>query len=636
MERRLAAILAADVVGYSRLMGADEEGVLAALKALRAELFDPLIEAHHGRVVKLMGDGTLVEFASVVDAVNCAAQVQRDLNHRNVNLSPDRRLELRIGINLGDVIIDGDDLYGDGVNIAARLEAEAEPGGIFVSEVVASQAAGKAPVLFDPLGEHRLKNIADPVKIYRIDLDGQRPIKNPGHRRVLIIAAAMSVAAVIAMIAVLPLHRTPDPSQPINSEMMPALPAGPTLAVMPFENLSGEPAQDYLAAGISEDVAVELGRYRDLNILSRQSTEVFRDAAADVRKIGESLGTDYILSGSVRRAGERLRVTARLLDTRTGAQVWSAAFDEALTASSIFDVQLRITEQVASAIGDFDGAVKRAAAKRARSKPPENLSSYECALFHPELLYQRSMQERVSRCILRVVEEEPDYWRGWAQLADALRIEVMGFGNLYEGTHAEKLERAEAAARTAVSLNPDSTRAQYVLSHILLLSGDLEEFYAEAENALSLGGDRDVEARVGYWFVWTGRHDLGAALLRRAIELNPRSTREQWYRGLARYHFVKGEYAAALKAYRRGAQPNLWWSVAIEVAILQKLGRTEDAIEARDRLYALRSDIKIADILWLYRRFQRPDADSAKYVEAFRAVGIPEGRYRPLDIESDN
>ena len=221
-----------------------------------------------------------------------------------------------------------------------------------------------------------------------------------------------------------------------------ARPSGPTIAVMPFENLSGDPAQDYLSDGISEDVIVELGRFRDLNVLSRQSTSVYRGKALDVRDIGEALGADYVLEGTVRLLGDRLRITGRLIDANSGAQVWSEAFDEALTASSLFDVQLRITERVASAVGDSDGAIKRIDARRARTKPPERLSSYECSMHQSGFFDDSAMHERIRGCILRVVKEEPDYWRGWAQLAHALRTDVQHFTKYYEGTNAEKLDRA--------------------------------------------------------------------------------------------------------------------------------------------------------------------------------------------------
>jgi adenylate cyclase len=308
MERRLAAILAADVVGYSRLMGADESGVLAALKALRSELFDPLIEAHNGRIVKLMGDGTLVEFASVVDAVTCAAEVQREQAARNARLPVEKQLELRIGVNLGDVMIDGDDLYGDGVNVAARLEGLAEPGSICVSEVVATQTAGKAPVGFEYLSERRLKNIAEPVRVYRVDLQGRtitgQPVvpRLPRHALTAVVGVTLIAIAAFDVWEVL---QRPGATDGIVFDETAALarPTGPTIAVLAFENLSGDPAKAYLSDGISEDVIIELGRYRNLNILSRQSAFAYRGRHEDVRAIGAALGADYVLEGTVRQAG---------------------------------------------------------------------------------------------------------------------------------------------------------------------------------------------------------------------------------------------------------------------------------------------------------------------------------------------
>jgi TolB-like protein/class 3 adenylate cyclase len=632
IERRLAAILSADVVGYSRLMGEDETGTLARLKAHRAEFVDPTITEYQGRVVKLMGDGSLVEFPSVVDAVECAVAIQRGMAERNAGVTEDECIAFRIGINIGDIIVEGDDIYGEGVNVAARLESLAEPGGICVSRTVAEQVAGKTDVAFEPMGALSLKNIAAPVEAFRIRIDGVSRSANLPPARRWRRSAAAAAAVILLGVAAAWWVATPGSDGFDEAEAL-SRPTGPTIAVMPFENLSGDPAQDYLSDGISEDVIVELGRFRDLNVLSRQSTSVYRGKALDVRDIGEALGADYVLEGTVRLLGDRLRVTGRLIDATSGAQVWSGAFDEALTAPNLFDVQLRITERVASAVGDSDGAIKRIDARRARTKPPEQLSSYECSMYRWEFFDNRAMQERIRGCILRVVEGEPDYWRGWAQLADALRTDVMLFTNYYEGTHDEKLDRALTAARKAVSLNPESPRAYFVLGNVFLLMGDREGFYAAAEAALALGGDRRIEGQLGYWFVWTGRRALGAALLRRAIDLNPSSTRESWHRGLAAYHFAEGEYEAALEEFRKGAHPHYWWSVSLEVAILTKLGRAEETRAALDRLYALRPGIKIADIVWLYRRFQQPDADSAKYVEAFREAGIPEGRYRPLDID---
>jgi TolB-like protein len=580
-----------------------------------------------------MGDGALVEFASVVDAVTCAVEVQRKLAARNANLPENERLEFRIGVNIGDVMVDGDDIYGDGVNLAARLEALAGPGGVMVSEAVVTQTSHKVAVGFEDLGAQRLKNISEPVRVFRVLLDNQAPFHSLVSRRRGPLAAIVVVLLVASVYAAWNFTLGPGSADVVDfdeQEMLLA-PIGPTIAVMPFENLSGDAESDYLATGISEDIIVELGRYKDVNAISRQSVAAYKGKVADVRQIGRDLGADYLLEGTVRQSSDRLRVTASLIDATRGSQVWSSAFNETLTTASIFDVQLSITERVASAVGDAGGAIKRIHIRDARAKPPDKLSSYECSLYRVGFFDRPDLQDRVSRCILRVVKEEPGYWRGWVMLAEALRTDVMLFSKRYEGAHEEKLERAAEAAREAISLNPDSPRAQYELAMALLMLGDREGFNAAAEAALSLGGDRHLEGEIGYQFVWAGRHEFGAALLRRAIELDPASAEDHWHQALAEHHFLEGDYEAALVEYKKGAQPHYWWSVALEVAILTKLGRTGAALQARDRLFQLRPGIKIADIVWVYRRFQRPDVFMIDYVDAFRVIGIPDGQFRPLD-----
>uniref|UniRef100_UPI002611571F adenylate/guanylate cyclase domain-containing protein n=1 Tax=uncultured Ruegeria sp. TaxID=259304 RepID=UPI002611571F len=617
-----------------RLMGANEIGVLNALKALRSELFDPQVEKHHGRIVKLMGDGTLVEFASVVDAVNCATEIQAKLAKRNDNLSPEEQLELRIGINLGDVMIDGDDLYGEGVNVATRIEELAEPGSVCVSEVVATQAAGKANVGFEYLGETRLKNISEPVRIYHVNPQS-RAISRRSWVRSRGVQAAIGGALLItaAFVVWQGMHRWgANEAVPFDEATALTRPTGPTIAVLAFENLSGSPSKDYLSDGISEDVIIELGRYRDLNVLSRHTTFSYRGQHQDVRGIGEALGADLVLEGTVRQAGDRLRVTARLIDTQSRAQVWSEAFDENLTTANLFDVQSQITERVAVAIGDTRGAIRRTDERRARAKPPERLSSYECTMFYDDLYDRPDVQKRVHGCIERVIKEEPDYWRAWAQLAEALRVDLSFFGDRYAGTYEEKLNRALAAANEAKALNPNSARVRLILGILLLMNGDRDGFFAEAEDALAIGGDRSVEAEFGYWLVWTGRFDLGAALVRRAIDLDPGSTIKDWHQALSEYHFHKGEYELALAEARKGVLLDYWWSMIPEVTVLARLGRAEELERARNRLEATRPGVKIADIVWVYRRYQRPDALIAPYVDAFRKAGLPEGTYRALDL----
>jgi TolB-like protein/class 3 adenylate cyclase len=284
--RRLAAILAADVAGYSRLMGADEEGTLERLKALRRELFDPKIAEHHGRIVKTIGDGVLVEFASVVDAVRCAVAVQQAIPERNTSVAADSRIELRIGINLGDVIVEGDDLYGDGVNIAARIEALADAGGVFVSNTVHDQVRDRLPFVFEDLGEQQVKNIARPVRVYRVRTTLTRPVAK-------------------------------SPSMPVLP-----LPDKPSIAVLPFANMSGDPEQEYFADGMVEEIITALSRIRWLFVIARNSTFTYKGQAVDVKQVGRELGVRYVLEGSVRKAGNRVRITGQLIDALSGTHIW--------------------------------------------------------------------------------------------------------------------------------------------------------------------------------------------------------------------------------------------------------------------------------------------------------------------------
>jgi adenylate cyclase len=303
--RRLAAILAADVAGYSRLMGADEEGTLERLKALRRELADPKIKEHRGRIVKTTGDGLLVEFASVVDAMRCAVKVQHEMAERNVGVPEERRIQFRIGINLGDIIKDGRDIYGDGVNVAARLEALAEPGGICVNRVVRDQVRDKLDFAFEDAGEQRVKNIARPLRVYRV---------RPG----MVSAEATSLA------------------QPRL-----ALPDKPSVAVLPFTNMSGDPEQEFVSDGVAEDVITALSHYPSLFVIARNSTFTYKGQAVDVKQVGRELGVRYVLEGSMRKAGNRIRVTAQLIEAETGNHVWAERYDRDL--ADIFAMQDEIT-----------------------------------------------------------------------------------------------------------------------------------------------------------------------------------------------------------------------------------------------------------------------------------------------------
>jgi adenylate cyclase len=319
VQRRLAAILAADVAGYSRLMGADEEGTLAALKVLRREVADLKIKEHRGRIVKTTGDGLLVEFASVVDAVRCAVEVQREMAERNTSVPAERLIEFRIGINLGDIIIDRRDIHGDGVNVAARLEALAEPGGICVSRVVRDQVRDKLGFAFEDMGEQQVKNIARPIRVHRIRLAEEAGLTS----------IRSSHPATVPPLAL-------------------PLPDKPSVAVLPFTNMSGDPEQEFVSDGIAEDVITALSRYPSLFVIARNSSFTYKGRAIDVKQVGRELGVRYLLEGSVRKAGNRIRVTAQLVEAEIGNHVWAERYDRDL--ADIFAVQDEITEAVTTAI----------------------------------------------------------------------------------------------------------------------------------------------------------------------------------------------------------------------------------------------------------------------------------------------
>src|SRR5438876_3635389 len=335
VERRLAAILAADVVGYSRLIGLDEEGTLERLKAHRRQLVDPKIAEHRGRIVKTTGDGMLVEFASVVDAVRCATEVQLAIAERNTGVGGDSRIELRIGINLGDVIVEGDDLYGDGVNIAARIEALADPGGVFVSNAVHDHVRDRLPFVLEDLGEQQVKNIARPVQVYRVrDVGVQTPVA---------------------------------PALP--------LPDKPSIAVLPFANMSGDPEQEYFADGMVEEIITALSRIRWLFVIARNSTFKYKGHAVDVKRVSRELGVRYVLEGSVRKAAKRVRITAQLIEAETGVHVWADRFDG--TLEDVFDIQDKVASSVA---GVIEPALQAAETARSANRPTTDLTAYDLYL----------------------------------------------------------------------------------------------------------------------------------------------------------------------------------------------------------------------------------------------------------------
>ena len=341
VDRRLAAVLAADIAGYSRLMGRDEERTLAQLKVFRKTLVDPSIASHHGRIVKTTGDGMLVEFSSAVDAARCAVEIQHAMAERNVDVPPDLRIEFRIGIHVGDIIFDDDDIFGDGVNIAARLEGIAEPGGVCISDDAHRQVRGKVDITFDDIGEQALKNITEPMRAWHMKLTaGGAPSGSSGSA----------------------------PARPREL----ALPDKPSIVVLPFDNMSAEPGQDYLADGIVEAITAALSCIRSFFVIARSSAFTYKGRATDARAIGKELGVAYLLEGSVQKVGNRLRITAQLIETESGTHVWSSRYDG--TVDEYFDLQDRITQQIAGAL---QPSIRLAEIERSRRRRPQDLGSYD-------------------------------------------------------------------------------------------------------------------------------------------------------------------------------------------------------------------------------------------------------------------
>jgi adenylate cyclase len=378
---KLAAILAADVVGYSRLVGADEAATIARLKAVRKELIEPLIAEYRGRMVKLVGDGALVEFASAVDAVECAVAIQHGVAEREAGEPEDRRIQFRIGINVGDFIVEDGDILGDGVNVAARLEGLAEPGGICVARNVHNQIKAKLALPFEAMGQHRMKNIAEPIEVWRVALDDAAPKPRKRHR-IAPLALAAGIAALLALgsAGAWWWHQSRAAVQNAATDLILEMPAGPSIAVLPFTNLTGDPAQEYFVDGVTEDIITELSKFQPFRVITRNSTFRYKGQAVDVREVGKDLGARYAVEGSVRRSSERIRVSVQLLDATDGDHVWGQTYDRDLTAQDVFAIQDEITLCIANTVADAHGIVSRELTKETRRKSVEELSSYECVL----------------------------------------------------------------------------------------------------------------------------------------------------------------------------------------------------------------------------------------------------------------
>ena len=576
VERRLAAILAVDVAGYSRLMGVDEEGTLAALKACRRDFIDPKIAEHRGRIVKTTGDGALIEFASAVDGVRCAMEIQRVMAERNTAIPEDHRIEFRIGINVGDIIIDENDIYGDGVNIAARIESLAEPGAVCLSENAYQQIKGKLSLDVTDMGDQQLKNIAQRVRVYGIRSDG------PQARAAL------------------------------------ALPDKPSIAVLPFQNISGDPEQEYFADGMVEDIITGLSRIKWFFVIARNSTFTYKGRAVDVKQVGRELGVRYVLEGSVRKAVDRVRITAQLIDAATGAHVWAERYDR--KSDDIFALQDEITLSV---VGAIEPSLRLAEVERAKRKRPDSLDAYDLVLRALPDVYSR-MPEPSKKALVhleRALALDPNY-----ALAHACAAECYHSLFLRGGLREENRTAAVRHAQVAIANGQDDALALTLAGFSLGMDGhDRAAAFAAFEAALAVSPSSALT------------YILGSVILsfaeeaERAIEWGERGSRlsplDPWrssaFISFALGHFHRGRYEEAAAAARKAVQFSPGFSLChmVLAAALAKLGRLEEARAAATRVLELQPVFRYS------RQLASVNCEptlAASLGEALRAAGLPE------------
>jgi TolB-like protein/class 3 adenylate cyclase/cytochrome c-type biogenesis protein CcmH/NrfG len=585
VDRRLAAILAVDIAGYSRLMGANEEGTLRQLKEHRKELIDPKITEHRGRIVKTSGDGMLVEFVSVVDAVRCAVDVQRGMIERNAKLPVESRIQFRVGINVGDIISDDNDIYGDGVNVAARLEALAEPGGICVSRNVHDQVRDKLSFSFEDIGEQVFKNIARSIGVHRVSLAENAPL-----------TVVKSTAAA----------QKPELA---SSDR-------PSLAVLPFANMSGDPEQEYFADGISEDIITGLSKLRWFFVIARNSSFAYKGKTADVKRAARELGVRYVLEGSVRKSGNRVRITAQLIDAATGNHIWADHYDGNLT--DIFALQDEITEKVVAAI---EPRLLEAEGIRSQNRSPEDLGAWDMVIQANSLFWRltKAETETAIETLRRAVQRYPEYAPARSMLAFVLLIS----GYLGWGLMDPQLKEAATLAGRAAELDDSDPWAHLALGFVAFVRRRTNVATAEFRRALALNPNfAAAHGYLGWTLAFDGQADQAITHLEEAIRLSPHDPQNAMFNtGLAVAHYLEGRYTDAVEYSRKTLQQRSAFTAGhrIYCASLAQDGQIDEAREALARLKEMHPDLSIA---WIERHVPYTPGPMAKFLEGMRKAGL--------------
>jgi adenylate cyclase len=553
IERRLAAILAVDVAGYSRLMGEDEEGTLAAMRAVRRELGDPKIREHRGRIVKTTGDGLLVEFASVVDAVRCAVEVQREMIARNGNVPPERRLRFRMGINVGDIIIEDGDIFGDGVNIAARLEALAEPGGICVSSVVYEQVRDRLDIAFEDLGEQQVKNIVRPVRVYTV---GSRSVGPP----------EAETQPVLSVPAALP------------------LPEKPSIAVLPFQNMSGDPEQEYFADGMVEEIITALSRIPWFFVIARNSTFTYKGQAIDVKRVGRELGVRYVLEGSVRRGGGRVRITAQLIEAETGAHLWADRFDGSL--EDVFDLQDQVATSVA---GVIEPTLQAAEFSRAANRATNDLTAHDLYMRATALVFSRSRQIHEAMQLLdQAITRDPSY--GPALALSGLGSFLLCLDGNSDDFDADVRKGCDLARRALVAAENEPTTLANAAITLAYGGEDIGAMLTLVDRALAINPSsaRAWHAKA-LLNLWGGETELASKYEDASVRLSPR-VRTGWALHLyGAAHLLESRFEEALPHLRPAIEeePAFTEPYRLLAICCAHLGRLDEAREIVSRLRAM-------------------------------------------------
>lgn len=633
MKRQLRAILAADIVGYSRLMESDEAGTIARQKEIFSDIVEPAISENDGRIVKLMGDGVLIEFASVVDAVTCAVSVQTSIRQRERNISDDRRIAYRVGVNLGDVFHDNDDIFGDGVNIAARLEQMAEPGGICISGTVYDHLKFNIPVTYEALGDVKVKNIEQPIRAYRIHLDGNAPASGTplaGHSVDFAKKAPVAIVAVIAVaLAVIwvaysrtqtdvaaPGLAGQDNSGADAADVVAGTADRPSIAVLPFDNLGASEDQEYFSDGMTEDLITDLSQVSGLFVIARNTTFTYKGRAVNVQQVGQELGVRYVLEGSVRRSGERLRINAQLIDAHTGGHIWAERYDREMT--DVFALQDDVVNRIVKALSVTLNTDEKRRLSNAEKIDPE---AYDALLRGLEKLRRFSLETNLEARshFERAIKIDPRFARAYADIALTYALEAE---QLWAQDPEPVRQRALEYGLKALELDSSLAQVHFVLSVVYRSLGRAEDSIAAAQRSVELEPNyADGLTTLAISLNFGGRPEEGLVALETAIKLNPlRPFFYVWAQGQS--YYLMGEYDQAAALFEQVTQSNPHFPAAHKmlVATYVEQGRLSDAEWAAQELLTSAPGFSV-----VAEASVTPYTDpvvKARYLDSFRAAGI--------------